>query len=143
MGAIDFACKAFRLEMKGVPFLQFSGWRRDESSLEVVSIEVGIAALKEFLHGFLPSLFSEYPSVYLLEAVVLVDCVTLFVAVLAKVEVFAVFAVVPYIENGLNVTVVALIIGKNVARLTNLFSEVFLRGIGESFTFDRFGNEMT
>lgn len=126
MRAIGFACKAFGVEMEGVSLLYFSDWGRNEGSLEVVSIQVCIAALKELLHGFLPRLLSEHPSVYLLETVVLVDCIAFLVAILAEVEVFAVFAVVPNVENGLDVAVVALVIGKHVARLADFFSEVFL-----------------
>ena len=126
MGAIGFAGKAFGVEMKGVPLLQFSPWGRNEGGLEVVKIQVCIAALEELLHCFLPGPFSEHPPVYLLESVVLVDCIALFVAVLAEVEVLAVLAVVPDVDDGLDLAVVALVVGEHVARLANLFSEVFL-----------------
>lgn len=128
--------------MKGIPLLQFPDWDRNESSLEVVSIQVCITALKELLHGFFPGLFSEHPSVYPLEAVVLVDCIAFLIAILAEVEVFTIIAVVSYVEDRLNITVVALVVGKYVAWLADLFSEVFLRSIGESFALGWFGYEV-
>lgn len=71
------------------------------------------------------------------------DGIALFIAILTKVVVLAIFAVVSYIDDGLHITVVALIVGKHITWLTNLFSKIFLRGIGKSLALYGFGYEIT
>lgn len=72
----------------------------------------------------------------------LVHSIALFVTFLAEVEVLTVLAVISYVYNRLHLAVVALIVGKHIAWLIDLFSKIFLRSIGESFALCGLGDEM-